>query len=108
MRMEMGVAGLGSVVGKAGPRTRPSGQTKPGKTRAAVPATPSTVKATRPKARRRMLTKLNLKSRQEVSQAAAYRSGDRTTRKITSGFKEIVGMPGMKLMSKPETTGTRG
>jgi len=57
--------------------------------------------ATSPNARRRMLTRLNLKSRQEVSQAAAYRSGGSTTRKMTSGFNEILGMAGMKLRSKP-------
>src|SRR6266436_4746974 len=104
----MEVAAMASVVATTAPKTKPSLQSKPGNTQRAASATPSTVKPTRPKARRRMLTKLNLKSRQEVSQAAEYRSGGSTARKMTSGFNEILGMPGMKLRSKPATTNTMG
>jgi hypothetical protein len=44
---------------------------KPLKTRGATRATPKTVNPTKPKGKRKMLTKLYLKSRQEVVQAAA-------------------------------------
>jgi hypothetical protein len=55
-----------------------------------------------------MLTRLNLNSRQEVNQAAEYRSGGRTTRKIMSGFNGRLGMPGTKLRRRPATTRTMG
>ena len=71
-RFAMEVAAIASVVATTAPRTKPSCQLKPGNTHGAVQATPRTVNTTSPIARNEMLSKLNLNSRQEVSQAAEY------------------------------------
>jgi hypothetical protein len=55
-----------------------------------------------------MLTRLYLNSRQEVSHAAEYNSGGKTNRKITSGLRGILGIPGTKPSISPATTSTMG
>ena len=107
-RLAIDVAAIASVVATTAPNTKPSRQSKPLNTHRVVSATPSAVKPTSPNARSKMLTKLYLNSRQEVSQAAEYSNGGRTARKITSGSKAILGIPGTKLRSSPATTSTIG
>ncbi len=99
---------MASVVATTAPRTKPSRQSNPAKTHFVVAAMPTTVNPTRPKASMRMLTKLNLNSRQEVTHAAEYSSGGKTTRKTTSGFSETFGIPGTKLSTRPAITSTMG
>jgi len=70
-RLAMVVAAIASVGATTAPSTTPRRQSKPPKAHLAQNATPSTVKATRPKAREQMLTRLYEKSRQEVVQAPA-------------------------------------
>ena len=70
-RRAMEVAAMASVGATTAPSTNPRRQSKPAKTAGAIRATATTVKPTRPKARRKMLTRLYRKSRQEVVQAAA-------------------------------------
>jgi len=70
MRLAMEVAAMASVVATTAPRTKPRRQSKPPKMCGAKMATPATVKPTRPKAMKRMLTMLYLKSRYDVNHAA--------------------------------------
>ncbi len=102
------VAAIASVVATTAPSTMPSSQVKPGKNILAVRATLKTVKATKPKASRAMLTRLKRNSRQEVTHAAEYSRGGSTTRKIKSGLSLICGIPGTKPRTRPAITRTIG
>ena len=107
-RLAIDVAAIASVVDTTAPSTNPNCQVKPGMTQRAVRAMPMTVATTRPIASMEMLTRLKRNSRHEVSHAAEYNNGGRTTRKMKSGFSVTLGTRGKKLSSNPASTSTMG
>ena len=102
-RRKIASAATGSVGATTAPNTKAAAHGRP-MTKWAAIATRETVSSTRPIASSRIGRMCARRSRGDDEKAAELSSGGRKTRKITSGGREISGIPGTKPMARPPST----
>jgi len=102
------VAATASEGDTMAPKRNAAGQGIPGIIIRVAKATAAVVKKTNPIEAKLIGRMAALKSRQLVFHAASYNNGGKKIRKIISGFKEMTGRPGIRLITIPDKSRTIG